>query len=176
MCMTFRLLPRWAAVLLTIVAATFGNVARAGDFPNGVRDTLGPQFGPATQNVLAKPMRRGPGAIETLRYWNQIAIDATGLDHTPPAAGETRGFGEQLGPGRASRAMAIVHIAMFDALDAITGRYESYTPMPRAAAGASMDAAIAQAAHDTLVAMFPSQRTRIDGLLAEDLEGIRNGG
>jgi hypothetical protein len=36
-------------------------------------------------------------------------------------------FGEQLGPGRSSRAMAIVHIAMFDAINAIVGGYKSYS-------------------------------------------------
>ena len=35
--------------------------------------------------------------------------------------------------------------------------------------GASMDAAIAQAAHDTLVALFPSQKAHCDALLAEEL-------
>ena len=72
-------------------------------------------------------------------------------------ARRTRVFGEQLGPGRSSRAMAIVHIAIFDAVNAIARRYRSYTGIPDAALGASMDAAIAQAAHDTLVALFPSQ-------------------
>ena len=62
-----------------------------------------------------------------MHRWNQIAIDATGLDHTPVAPGENRVFGEQLGPGRASRAMAIVHIAIFDAINAILGGYQSYT-------------------------------------------------
>jgi hypothetical protein len=66
-------------------------------------------------------------------------------------------FGEQLGPGRASRAIAIVHIAIFDAVNAISGRWHSYTtPQQPAPIGASVDAAIAQA-HDTLAAMFPSQ-------------------
>jgi len=37
---------------------------------------------------------------------NRLAIDASGLDHTPPAAGEARVFGEQIGPGRSARAMA----------------------------------------------------------------------
>src|SRR5687767_12067770 len=63
----------------------------------------------------------GPAAADTtvrLRHWNNIAIDASGLDHTPVSAGEVRDFGEQLGPTRASRAMAIVHIAMFDAVNA----------------------------------------------------------
>src|SRR5688572_16995360 len=54
--------------------------------------------------------------LERLRYWNSIAIDASGLDHTPIAPGENRVFGEQLGPARASRAEAIVHIAIFDAV------------------------------------------------------------
>src|SRR5262245_62026026 len=49
-----------------------------------------------------------------VRHWNHIAIDASGLDHTPVADGENRVFGENLGPGRSSRAMAIVHIAVFE--------------------------------------------------------------
>jgi hypothetical protein len=59
--------------------------------------------------------RPSSDAAATIRRWNQIAIDASGLDHTPIAPGEARVFGEQLGPGRSSRAMAIVHIAMFEA-------------------------------------------------------------
>lgn len=92
--------------------------------------------------------------------WNGIAVDASGLDHTPAQPGEDRVFGEALGPGRASRAMAIVHIAMFDAVVAIEGGYEPYTDILRIGSPtlASSRAALAQAAHDTLVAMFPSQK------------------
>ena len=61
----------------------------------------------------------GIDAQSMLRHWNDVAIDASGLDHTPVAPGEARVFGEQLGPGRSSRAMAIVHIAMFDAINAL---------------------------------------------------------
>ena len=61
------------------------------------------------------PPNAGPRqGLDSLHRWNLIAINASGLDHTPVAPGENRVFGEQLGPGRASRAMAIVHIAMFD--------------------------------------------------------------
>jgi len=66
-------------------------------------------------------------ANEPVRRWNKIAIDATGLDHSPVSPGEHRTFGEQLGPGRASRAMAIVHIAIFDAINAAQGKYQSFT-------------------------------------------------
>ena len=172
--MILRRWPIWAAVLLTALAADVGNVARAGDFPNGVRDTLGPQFGAAPQqNAAPTPRRRGPGDLDRLRYWNQIAIDAAGLDHTPVADTENRVFGEQLGPGRSSRAMAIVHIAIFDAVNAIVGGYRSYTGLDQVRRDTSVDAAIATAAHDTLVALFPSQTPTFDSLLADDLNSIR---
>jgi hypothetical protein len=109
-----------------------------------------------------------------LLRWNEIAIDASGLDHTPVAPGEDRVFGENLGPGRASRAMAIVHIAMFDALNAIRGGWQSYTGLRRASGDTSTEAAIAQAAHDTLAALFPSQEASFDAKLREDLRRIRD--
>jgi hypothetical protein len=115
------------------------------------------------------------GPTSWVRHWNQIAIDASGLDHTPPAGGENRIFGEQYGPGRASRAMAIVHIAIFDVVNAIAGGYRSYADLPRVDASTSMKAAIAQAAHDTLVALFPSQTATFDQRLAEDLDLIDEG-
>jgi hypothetical protein len=110
-----------------------------------------------------------------VRHWNEIAINASGIDHTPVTPGENRVFGEQLGPGRTGRAMAIVHIAIFDAVNAIAGGYQSYTSLPPAPAGTSMDAAIAQAAHDTLVALYPSQTASFDERLAEDLSQIQDG-
>jgi hypothetical protein len=111
-------------------------------------------------------------ARSRLVRWNHIAMDASGVDHTPVQDGESRVFGEQLGPGRASRAMAIVHIAIADAVNAIHGRWESYTQIESAPRGASVEAAIAQAARDTLVAMYPSQAPSFDEALAEDLEQI----
>ena len=116
----------------------------------------------------------GIGSTEVLRHWNQIAIDASGLDHKPPAPGEERPFREQMGPGRASRAMAIAQIAVFDAVNAIVGGYQSYAGIAPAPPGTSLDAAIAQAAHDTLVALFPAQTSSIDAALAASLRGIRN--
>src|SRR4051794_11683166 len=108
--------------------------------------------------------------------WNAIAIDASGLDHTPVAPGENRVFGEQLGPTRASRAMAIVHVAMFEALNALGGQYVSYVGLPavRNPLQVSARAALSQAAHDTLVALFPSQAPMFDDALAFELAHVRN--
>jgi len=115
------------------------------------------------------------GSTSWVHHWNQIAIDASGLDHTPVQPGENRVFGEQFGPTRASRAMAIVHVAIFDAVNAIVGGYQSYTGVGRAPAGASMKAAISQAGHDTLSALFPSQKPTFDQDLAMDLASVADG-
>lgn len=37
-----------------------------------------------------------------LLHWNGVAIDASGLDHTPVGADEDRVYGEAVGPGRSS--------------------------------------------------------------------------
>jgi hypothetical protein len=122
---------------------------------------------------LAHPSE--PRTVDRVHHWSTIAVDSSGLDHTPVAEGDPRVFGEQLGPGRSARAMAIVHVAIFDAVNAIARRYRSFTGIPDAAPGASMDAAIAQAAHDTLVALFPSQKEQCDKVLAEELAAIPAG-
>jgi len=112
--------------------------------------------------------------LGAVRRWNQTAVDASGLDHTPIAPGESRVFGEQLGPGRASRAMAIVHIAMFDCLNAVAGEFESYTGVLACNGPLSLEAAVSQAAHDTLAALFPSQASGFAQRLAEDLAEVKN--
>src|SRR6201982_1484072 len=127
---------------LVISIATFAAV-----LDNRFNAVFGPLFHPAPNG----PPLVGPGqGLDALHRWNVIAINATGLDHTPVAPGENRVFGEQLGPGRSSRAMAMVHIAMFDALDAVVGGFASYTGTHVAPAPISVDAAISQAARDTL--------------------------
>ena len=147
---------------------TLGKPGRAGadGFGGGLRDAYGPRF---HERAGFARGHRLPGARSWVHRWNSIAVDASGLDHTPVAPGEQRVFGENLGPGRASRAMAIVHIAMFDAVNAIAGGFQSYTGLAPARDGTSMRAAIAQAAHDTLAALYPSQRASFDDQLEEDI-------
>src|SRR6476660_778292 len=156
-------------VIFAVVILLLNLVVAAGVHQS--RDDFDRAWGPAYKS---RPHIHGSSQVflqtkkssrRMLQRWNHIAIDASGLDHTPVAPGENRVFGEQLGPCRASRAMAIVHIAIFDAGDAIAGGYESYTGLAPAQNGTSMDAAVAQAAHDTLAAMFPSQTPTFDQLL-----------
>jgi membrane-associated phospholipid phosphatase len=104
-------------------------------------------------------------------FWNGAALAANAIDHTPGVPGADLDA-DQLGPPRTSRAFAIIHIAMFDALNAVRQRYPSYTGLRPAPMGTSGDAAVAQAAHDTLVALYPSQARALDQLLAQDLARI----
>ena len=131
-------------------------------------------------NVLARTSfvneaPQGENALARVVYWNRVAIDASGLDHTPVAANENRVFGEQLGPGRASRAIAIVQIAVFEAMNSITGGYMSYAGVPRTRTPASVDAAIAKSAAEALGVMFPSQRAAMQQLLVDDLNRLPSG-
>src|SRR6266545_7414175 len=144
-------------------------------FASGTNNEFNEAFGPLFHPAPNVPPLVGPRqGLDSLHRWNVIAINASGLDHTPVAPGENRVFGEQFGPGRSSRAMAIVHTAMFDALDAVVGGYTSYTGTQASPGPMSVDAAIAQAGHDTLGTVFPSQTAIFDAYLAEDLAAVRN--
>ena len=167
-----RVMARRLAVLSIPMLALLVAFPAAADGPRSAAQVFGPYlFVPGTFKPPSHPLPRRTDAI---RHWNQIAIDASGLDHTPVADGEDRVFGHQIGPGRSSRALAIVHVAIFEAVNAIVGGYESYVGLPRAHKGASLDAAVAQAAHDTLVAMFPSQAEAFDAQLAEELARVKH--
>lgn len=67
--------------------------------------------------------------------------------------------------------LAMVHAAMHDAIQAFQGRFESYgAPIPNASG--SPVAAAARAAHDVLVARFPTQSGTLDTLLDTYLSGL----
>ena len=156
--------------VFTLSALFFTLSVSAGGSTDGFRDAFGPRY--ERPQPLGATAQRGPRkGLDAIRRWNEIAINASGLDHTPVAPGESRVFGEQFGPCRTSRALAIVHIAIFDTVNAVVGEYESYTGIQAHHGGLSLEAAVSQAAHDTLVALYPSQTASFDARLAEDLNG-----
>ena len=155
-----------------LLSFTIASVAFASGPAGNFRQAYGPFFHPQPPDNANNNTPRFPNG--PVHRWNKIAVDATGLDHTPVVPGEHRTFGEQLGPGRASRAMAIVHIAIFDTINAALGKYQSYTGIQSAPHPYSIAAAVAQAAHDTLSCLYPSQKTSFDQALANDLLGLKN--
>jgi hypothetical protein len=117
------------------------------------------------------PPRTPASTFDRFLMWNGIALDTTAIDHTPDPA-HSSCFGEQIGPHRSSYALAIVHIAMFDAENAVTQKYVSYSGIPAVSGNVSLDRAIAQAAHDTLVALYPGQKARLDAIFDLDIATI----
>lgn len=80
----------------------------------------------------------------------------------------------QQSPPDSARTMAMMHLAMFDAANAIEPRYAFHDDTGAAPAGidstASSDAAIAAAARSVLVALFPTHRAALDRGWANWLE------
>ena len=70
------------------------------------------------------------------------------------------------------RSYAMMHAAMFDAVNSIDGTYTPYLIEVSGRRQASIDAAAAQAAHDVLVALYPSRQAIFAAELANSLQGI----
>ena len=78
-------------------------------------------------------------------------------------------------PPDGARTMAMVHVAIFDALNAIDRRYEPVALRERGAADASADAAVASASHAVLIALFPAREREIESLYAAALARVPDG-
>jgi hypothetical protein len=81
-------------------------------------------------------------------------------------------------PFNQARIMAITQLAVFEAVNAVTGDYEPYLATPTAASpGASVDAAVVVAAHRVLTNYFPAPATvaLLDAARDSDLGTIPDG-
>lgn len=79
-------------------------------------------------------------------------------------------------PGPSSVWFAYSSIAVYDAVNAITGHYQPFYYRFSAPANASVGAAAAAAAHRVLVNYFPAQQTSLDSQFATSLAGVSDGG
>ena len=70
------------------------------------------------------------------------------------------------------RSLAMMHLAMYDAVNSIEGSHTPYLTDVPGSKNASIDAAAAQAAHDVLSALYPSQQAVFNAELVESLAGI----
>jgi hypothetical protein len=78
-------------------------------------------------------------------------------------------------PGEAAVYMGIVHAAIYDAAVGVSGGYHPYRVSPVVRRGASLDAAVATAAHRVLVHLFPDQQADLDAAYEGSLAGIPDG-
>jgi hypothetical protein len=96
-------------------------------------------------------------SADVVTDWNVIAVNTVSADRVV---------------NRQSRDMAMVHAAMFDAMNAIRPYYTPAMVSITAKGYASREAAAVQAAHDVLLALFPSQQANLDAELATSLTQI----
>lgn len=125
-----------------------GTVANQGFAPLTVTDLM---FGSNPRFV--QPIQAGAVITE----WNQEAVRLTLL----PASA--------LAPIQQARVMAIVQVAVHDAVNGITRDYETYLSPGPAPENASPEAAAIAAAHHALVNLFPGHITSLDILYANSL-------
>ena len=100
----------------------------------------------------------GAACADTIMDWNAKA-DAIAAE-------------KQILPAPHSRALAMLHIAMFEAVNAVEHRYAPYKLTLSADRSTSKEAAAAAAAYDVLLAIYPDQKTRLDEALTASLSGI----
>lgn len=91
--------------------------------------------------------------------WNEIAVAAIGAQPPFPS----------------TRSMATVQLAVFEAVNAISGTYQPYLGLITAPAGASTEAAAIMAAHGVLKAFFPGVGDALDEQRDASLAWIPDG-
>ena len=118
---------------------------------------------PITAN--AEPSAEGSAArVNPVIEWNRtllVILRTAGAQ--PPTIHSTRSF-------------AILHASIFDAVNNIEGTYSPYlVRLSDVSQLASQPAAADQAAHDVLVALYPTFQTTLDAELQQDLAQIPEG-
>lgn len=110
---------------------------------------------------------------EHISLWHRVSIDSVALDHTPDPDIDDYSP-SQGGPTRTSRALAMVQVSVFDALNSIDSEYQPYSDLFSGYENASRHSAVAYATYSSLSALYPQQQQRLDEILDEQI-GIIEG-
>ena len=101
------------------------------------------------------------GWADEVTYWNQVALEIMKQSAThPPKVG---------------RDLAIMHSAMYDALNAIEGTHYPLFYEPSVTGPASQESAVAAAAHQALVNLYPAYAASLNQMLNTRLAAIPDG-
>ncbi len=95
---------------------------------------------------------------DAVTHWNDVLLNIVRAGGGPP--------------GPISRGGAMMHGAIYDAVNSIVPTHAPYLISVPTTTDASLEAAIAYAAHDTLAAAFPSTTIDLAGALAGALAGL----
>jgi hypothetical protein len=124
---------------------------------------LAAAVGLTAPRALAENSPAGAQSVDQVVQWNRVLLD---ILRTP---------GAQPATVHPTRSLAIMHAAIYDAVDAIEHTSAPYLVSLRAPRRASPEAAAAAAAHETLVKLYPAEQAMLDAQLATSLAQIPNG-
>lgn len=146
-----------------VLMLTLGLTACAtAQFPLLIPAEPGPIAGPCLPSV---PIRSYSAKVEiqtdVIVLWNEVALKAIQLEKTPPPI--------------AARNLAIVHTAMYDAVNAVYRTHQPYFTSFKTAVHASPETAASVAAHCALINLYPRLIDRFDTALDESLQPIPEG-
>ena len=103
----------------------------------------------------------GAARADTVTDWNRTALAVMRAAN--------------VGTNPLSRTLAMVHVAMSDAVNSVEERYARYLPDLPPVPGASAEAAAASAARQILVQLYPNQKAVVDFAYAASLAPIPDG-
>jgi len=109
-----------------------------------------------SQTVEAPDKAPPPG--DMVIVWNEATLQAIKTDKTPPP--------------KAARNLAMVHAAIYDAVNSIQRTHKPYRIDARPPTSTSADAAVAVAAHRVLLDLYPKQAPSLNALLKQSLLGL----
>jgi PAP2 superfamily len=113
---------------------------------------------------LAPAMAQAPISLSQVIQWNRTLLV---IVRTP---------GAQPATIHPTRSFAIMHAAIYDAINAIDGTHKPYLVRLSASHFASQEAAAAAAAHEVLVKLYPNFQATLDDQLQQALTQIPNTG
>jgi len=102
-----------------------------------------------------------PAKSDIVTDWNETAV--------------TAGYKARVTPGMSARIIAMVHLAIFDAINSIEPRYTPYRTRLATESSASREAAAAGASHYILVRAYPGLAKEFDKALEASLAAVPDG-
>lgn len=117
------------------------------------------QIGIQAQVKDVRPDQEIPGE-EIVLQWNRVLAQTLAIAGQHPAT------------IRIQRSYAMMHLAMYDAINSLDGRHQPY--LTEAPGKASIRAAAAYAAHGVLTNLYPTRQAVFDAELADSLVGVNS--
>ena len=117
-----------------------------------------------SSNLQLNTQAAADQGVNPVTQWNKTLLIIVRTPNAQPATVHT------------THSFAIMHGAIYDAVNAIDGKHTVYrVRVADASRSASKDAAASTAAHDVLVALYPAFRNMLDTGLAQSLAAIPDG-